>query len=338
MNEKVIIFKNEKTGDLIHAYNAIQKLIKRHFNKEIFIFLSHYNSEMRFLFKEKNIKFKIITEKISIIDKIRIILFFLNKKIKEVYIFKPSNFLFWLPVFFYFKKIKFFGICVDNNNYKRPIIFLRKFLNKHVINDRGTQKIRKSIHDLHMSLLDNNNNTQYSFGTINLDHNFENELKDYILIHFNKFKFNKLNLGLTELYNLIEILKSAGKKIVLTNDLNDNDTNNLLSIKYKKNNKSSVFYYPNVKGADLFKLIGNASIVISFHGMITSIAASQNTRVIDLFNCEINSKNDFYRYKNAFHEFVPKQKNYEFLIPKKNFNNKIKRIENLFKNGRKINY
>ena len=68
------------------------------------------------------------------------------------------------------------------------------------------------------------------------------------------------------------------------------------------------------------------------------MAAIQNTKVIDLFNCEINSKNDFYKYKNAFHEFVPKLKNYEFMIPKKNFNITVNRIKNLLLNGRKINY
>ena len=79
-------------------------------------------------------------------------------------------------------------------------------------------------------------------------------------------------------------------------------------------------------------------IVISFNGTITSMAAIQKTKVIDLFNCKINSVEDFYKYKNAFHEFVPKQKNYEFIIPKKNFSITINRIKNLLTNGRKINY
>ena len=96
-------------------------------------------------------------------------------------------------------------------------------------------------------------------------------------------------------------------------------------------------YYPNIKAESLFKMIGNAKIVISFHGTITTMAAIQKTKVIDLFNCEINSINDFYKYKNAFHEFVPKLKSYEFMIPKKNFSITIKRIENLLVNGRKIN-
>jgi len=336
MNEEIIIFKNDKIGDLLHAYNAIQDIINKNLNKKVLIFLSHYNSEMKFLFKSNNVRFKIITEKINKKDKIKLFLFFLKTNIKEVYIFKPSNFLFFLPLIFYLKKIKFFGICVDNINYKRPALFLRNFLTKISVNDRGSKKIRKSINELYMSLI--NNNSHSKFEIIEENHISKLKSKDYILVHYNKFKFNKLNLGLSDLNILIDKLIKLGKNIVLTNDLNDNFTNNLLLEKYNNQNKEFVSYYPNIKAEDLFKLIGNAKIVISFHGTITSMAAIQKTKVIDLFNCEINSKNDFYRYKNAFHEFVPKLKNYEFMIPKKNFNITINRIENLLLNGRKINY
>ena len=72
MNEKIIIFKNDKIGDLIHAYNAIKNIIDNNLNKEVFIFLSQYNSEMKFLFKSKNVNFKVITEKINVKDKIKL--------------------------------------------------------------------------------------------------------------------------------------------------------------------------------------------------------------------------------------------------------------------------
>ncbi len=338
MNEKIIIFKNDKIGDLIHAYNAIQDVINKNINKEIFIFLSQYNSEMKFLFKSKNVNFKVISEKINIKDKIKLIFFFLKNNIKETYIFKPSNFLFFLPFIFYFKRIKFFAICINNLNYKRPSLFLRKLLNKLVINDRGSKKIRKSIHELHMNLINDNSDINHKFGILEKKDITKLNKENYILIHYNKFKFAKLNLGLNDLEILINMLKKMGKKIVLTNDLNDNFTNNLLLKKYNSENDKFVDYYPNIKAEDLFKLIGNAMIVISFHGTITSMAAIQKTKVIDLFNCKINSVEDFYKYKNAFHEFVPKQKNYEFIIPKKNFSITINRIENLLTNGRKINY
>ena len=50
------------------------------------------------------------------------------------------------------------------------------------------------------------------------------------------------------------------------------------------------------------------------------------------------NKKDFYRYKNAFHEFKPKLNNYEFIIPKRNLEASIKKIRNIISNGRKINY
>ncbi len=337
MNEKIIIFKNDKIGDLLHSYNAIQDIITKNLNKKILIFLSHYNSEMKFLFKSNNVSFKIITEKINIRDKIKLFFFFFKKNIKEVYILKPSNFLFYLPLIFYFKKIKFFGVCVDNNNYKRPVLFLRNFLSRFVINNRGSKKIRKPIHELYMDLLTDNKYLKHKFNSIN---NNTPYLKkgNYIFIHYNKFKFSKLNLGLNELELLINTLKNYEKKIVLTNDLNDKKTNDLLFAKYNNSKKNFVDYYPNIQSEDLFKLIGNAKLVISFHGTITSMAAIQNTKVIDLFNCDIKTKEDFYRYKNAYHEFVPKLDNYEFIIPKKKFNITVNRIDKLLTNGRKINY
>ena len=338
MNEKIIIFKNDKIGDLIHAYNAIKNIIDNNLNKEVFIFLSQYNSEMKFLFKSKNVNFKVITEKINVKDKIKLFFFFLKNNIKEVFIFKPSNFLFYLPLIFYFKRINFFGICIDKNNYRRPALFLRNFLNKLVINDRGSKKIRKSIHELHMNLLKKDNSSEHKFGIVKEKYFNNQKKRDYILIHYNKFKFNKLNLDLQDLEVLIDKLKNFGMKISLTNDLNDHQTNNLLLRKYKSKGEQIVEYYPNIKGEHLFNLIGEAKIVISFHGTITSMAAIQKIKVIDLFNCEIKSIEDFYKYKNAFHEFVPKQKNYQFIIPKKNFSITIRRIENLLANGRKINY
>ena len=51
MNEEIIIFKNDKIGDLLHAYNAIQDIISKNLDKKVLIFLSHYNSDMKFLFK-----------------------------------------------------------------------------------------------------------------------------------------------------------------------------------------------------------------------------------------------------------------------------------------------
>ena len=332
MNEKIVIFKNEKTGDLIHSYNAIKKIISNNANKEIIIYLSYYNFEMRFLFDSNNVRVKCITEKISFIDKLKILIYLFKKNIIKVYIFKPSFFLFILPIFF--GKIKFYGICVKNNSYLRPPKFLRQFLTNFVVNDRGTTKIRPSIHDLHLKLINNEKNS-IKFSSINNKYIKDN--KKYLLIHFNKFKFNMLNWGLNELYIITEKLGEHFDYIALTNDINDEETNTLLSKKYSDFNTAKVKYYPNIKGKSLFELIGNANLVLSFHGMITSIGALQNTKVLDLFNCQIKNKKDFYKYKNAFHEFKPKLDSYEFIIPRENCLTTLKKINRIIANGRKIN-
>ena len=337
MNEKIIIFKNDKIGDLIHAYNAIQNIINNNLDKQIIIFLSHYNSEMKFLFLKKNVKFHIITEKTNFFDKLKILYFFMITNIKKTYIFKPSYFLFLLPLFFYFKKIKFYGICVNNLNYYRPSLFLRKFLERFVVNDRETKKIRKSINDLHMNLTLNENKTNYNLASFKKKELGELK-KEYYLIHFNKYKFSTLDWHLNDFFKIIEELENKKYKIFITNDINDEDTNSSIKKILVNKNLKNITHFPNIKGENFFNLIGNAKLVISFHGMITSIAAVQNTKVLDLFNCDIKNKKDFYRYKNAFHEFKPKLNNYEFIIPKRNLEASIKKIRNIISNGRKINY
>ena len=240
-------------------------------------------------------------------------------------------------MFFYFKRIKFYGICVNNVNYYRPSLFLRNFLERFVVNDRGTKKIRKSINDLHMNLTLNENKTNYNLAFFKKKELGEVK-KEYYLIHFNKYKFSTLDWHLNDFFKIIEELENKTHKIVITNDINDEDTNSLIK-KILENKKSkNITHFPNIKGENFFNLIGNAKLVISFHGMITSIAAVQNTKVLDLFNCEIKNKKDFYRYKNAFHEFKPKLNNYEFIIPKRDLNASIKKIKNIIIHGRKINY
>ncbi len=336
MDDQIVIFKNEKIGDLIHSVNSIKKIILKYPNNKINIFLSHYNSEMKFLFISDNVVFHIISEKINILDKIKILKFFFTKRIKETYIFKPSNFLFFLPFLFYLKKIRFLAICVDNYQYHRPNLFLRKFLNKFVINDRSSRNIRKSISNLHLDLALEQENSNFIFSSLKKNIIDNDILDNYVLIHFNKSKFLSVNWEINDLFTIVNELKNYYKKIVITNDLNDIESNEKITAKYKKD-KKKVIYYPNIMGKSFFDLIGNAKIIISFHGMITSIGAIQNTPVLDLFNCTIKNKNDFYKYKNAFHEFKPKLNNYEFIIPRENLLLTINRIKHLITYGRKFN-
>jgi len=336
MTEKIVIFKNEKIGDLIHGLDAINIIISSNPDKKIVLYLSENNKEMIFLFKNNNVETKVISEKINFIDKLNIFKQVLINNIIKIYILKPSSFLFLLPLIFFYKKTKYFGICVKKKNYFRPSNLLRKLLKFSVINDRKTTKIRKSIYNLHINLVKEDNKIYEHFqDKKNLNNENQNKNK-YILIHYNRFKYNELGWSLEDLTKLIKLIIGLSIKVYLTNDLNDEKTNK--HIKDISLSGELFKHYPNVTGKEFFNLIGQANIVISMHGSITSIAAYQNVCVIDLFNCSINNKNDIYRYKNSFHEFKPKKDNYEFLIPKRNFNITMSRIENLLANGRKINY
>ena len=183
-NKNIVIFKNEKIGDLIHSVNSIKKIIINNPDNQINIFLSHYNSEMKFLFINDNVTFHVITEKINFKDKIKVFIFFLKNKIKETYIFKPSFFLFLLPLFFKFKVPKFYGICVNNVNYYRPPLILRNLLERFVINDRGTKKIRKSINDLHLNLVLNENKSNYNLAILDKKNLTNVNIKNYIFSNF----------------------------------------------------------------------------------------------------------------------------------------------------------
>ena len=59
------------------------------------------------------------------------------------------------------------------------------------------QKIRKSINDLHLNLVLNEDKSNYNLATINKKMPLNENIKNYIFIHFNKFKFKKLNWNST---------------------------------------------------------------------------------------------------------------------------------------------
>ena len=139
MFSKIVIFKNDRIGDLMPSVPAINLIIQNNKDKKIIIYLSETNYKMEFLFNEKNVEVILINYKLPLKNRIDILYFFLKTKISKVYILRPKNFFFLLPLIFYFKRIKFYGLCLNGtNNYKRPNDFLRNFLTKFVVNDRGT--------------------------------------------------------------------------------------------------------------------------------------------------------------------------------------------------------
>ena len=206
MTSKIVIFKNDRIGDLIPSVPAINLIIDKNKDKKIVIYLSEINYKMKFLFDKKNVEVISVKYKLSLKNRICIFYFFFRTKISKVYILRPKNFFFLLPIVFFFKKIKFNGLCLDGtNNYKRPNNFLRKFLTKFVINDRGTLKKRISREMLQLNLVNNDSKT---FLEENYDFNLSSILKkilpsNYCLIHYKKIIFEDLGWGRDGLNKII---------------------------------------------------------------------------------------------------------------------------------------
>ena len=55
-DESIIIFKNDRIGDLMPAVAAINLIINNNKDKKIIIFLSNINYKMKFLFEKKMLK------------------------------------------------------------------------------------------------------------------------------------------------------------------------------------------------------------------------------------------------------------------------------------------
>ena len=337
LKKKIIIFKNDAVGDLVQSLQSINNVIKRYSENEIIIYLSERSKNFSFLLEKENINVKILNYDLSIGEKIQIFKFLLINDIDKIYILTPKNFYFYLPLFF--RKIRFYGLCINSkNNYRRPVNFLRKFLYKFVINDRGTINKRKSTMDLQNELTkDNQYNQKYNIKTsLAIKYHDDLNIKNYIYFHLKLSNFKKLGWGYKELKIILNEFLKYTEKVIFTKDLENNNNfksyqNDFNIIDFsngeKKNNDSKIYLYDNISGIDLFNVINRADKVVAFHGMMTNLASINKNHVLDLFLCEINSFSDYKRYKNAFYEFKPVYKNYDFIIPSKDLNKTIRKME-----------
>lgn len=347
MKSKIIIFKNDRTGDLITSLPSINLLIKENPDKQIIIYLSEINYRMKFLFNYTNVNIRKINYNLSFFNRLNILYQFTISKISEVYIFRPKNFFFLLPIFFYFKNIKFYGFCLNGvNNYKRPNSFLRRFLFKYIINDRGTRTKRVSRQKLHLKLIGSDKTNKLD----NREYNFiiSNKLKtvlpkDYLLIHYKKKVFQELGWGIDGLEKIINKILEYYPNVILINDIEPSNDQEIFKNKYRwhdlssdNSNKksSSVLYLPNISGLDMFNVIKLSKKTIAVHGTITLLGNLLGVPILDIFYCNIKNSDDFYRYKNAFHEWKPNDINYNFIVPSKNLNKTINKMLFSLKNAK----
>ena len=340
--EKIIVLKNDAVGDLTQSLKAIKNIINTHQNKIIEIYLSERSEKFNFLISNNNnIKFKKLSYDLKIIDKLKLIIYLLKNKISNIYILTPKNFYFYLPLLF--RNIKFFGLCINGrNNYKRPSLFLRKYLFRYVINDRGATYRRVHTTELQDDLTKENisntkNNIEVKLNNSNILN--ENLPDNYIYFHLKKNITDKLNWNIDDLIKLFNFLLEKYEHVIFTRDIEINNREDHIRKKFMiidfKNNTilnkdldSKIVLYDNIEGEDLYKTIINSSKVIAFHGMMTNLASIKKKKVVDMWFCDIKNYNDYKNYRNAFYEFKPKYNGYNFIIPSKQIDKTIRKLSN----------
>ena len=129
--KKILILKNDRTGDLFVSLRAINRILNKHYNDEICIFLSHINKKFAFLFP--NLHKKIFSMNLNIFEKINIFIYFLINKIDSVYVLTPKSYYYFLPLFF--RNTKFFAITIKAKR-NRPSKYFLSYLYKYVVLDR----------------------------------------------------------------------------------------------------------------------------------------------------------------------------------------------------------
>ena len=337
IKKHVVILKNDAVGDLVHSIPAIYKIIVNKQVSRITLFLSNQSKDFAFFFDNKKVKVEILNCKLNLFQKFKVFNFFLLNKIDCVYILTPKNFFFYLPLIF--RKVKFFALCLNNiNNYKRPNSFLRKFLFKYKINDRSAVFKRESTLSLQLSLCDNKENYK------NITHNFNPKISDdvkkfikkkYFYFHLKKKHLNELGWDIYELKKLFNNFLEYIDYVYITKDIELDENTNILKESFnsydfttnKSIDKSSkIVFFDNIKGRDLYNVIKYSRKTIAFHGMMTNLASIEKKNILDLYHCKIKSWDDYRNYRNAFYEFKPSYKGYDFSIPNKNIHKTIKKI------------
>ena len=330
MINKVLILKNDRTGDLFVSLNAINKIINKHYNEDLDIFLSDLNHKFSFLFPKLNKKK--ISMNLSIIEKINIFFYLLFNNVKTVYILTPKNFYYYLP--FVFRNIKFYGITIKSSK-SRPSLFLKKYLYKSVELDRLNIKKRKSSYEIQSSLIDTNLNKDYLNNDFSLNHSFIYP-ENFIYFHYKRSLFeNLLKWDLDTMCKFLEVLGNKYENILFSSEINDKDKNNFFSSKYNSfdfndnkkinHNNKNIFFLKDIDGYNLFDAVKKSSRIISPEGIITHMGYYLNKPILALMHFNLSNRQDFISQIISCKEWFPPT-NYNFIVLKKNFNKSIQKI------------
>ena len=331
MTQKVLILKNDRTGDLFVSLNAINKIINKHYNEDIDIFLSNVNHKFSFLFPKLNKKK--VSMDLSIIEKIKIFFYLLFNDINTIYILTPKNFYYYLP--FFFRNIKFYGITIKSSK-SRPGIFLKKYLYKSVELDRINIKKRKSSYEIQSSLIDTDLTKNYLNNEFSLNHSFVYP-KDFIYFHYKLNLFEKLlKWDLDTVCKFIELLSTKYENILFSSEINDEDKNNFFSNRYnsfdfinnKKTdlNKKNIIFLKDIDGYNLFDAVKKSSRIISPEGIITHMGYYLKKPILALMHFNLHSRQDFISQIISCKEWFPPD-NYQYIVLKKDFSKSLKKLK-----------
>ena len=334
---KIVVLKNDSIGDTIHSLPCINEILVKHNSDQIYFFLSKINRYTFFFFKKPNTHLKVFNYSLSILEKIKVFMFFLFNKVDTAYILSPKNFYFYLPIFF--RNTKFCGLCLNGNDKKfRPLIFLRKYLSFYLVNDRTLKGKRESLKNLQLKLI-NNGKIVHSSNMLNLNIISENKNnfslpEEYIFFHFKSDIFAKINWDEKKINNFLTKLSDHFEVLFIT-DIEGNDyvkffKDNFNCYDYDKNvyfsRNSKITYLHNIFGLELFKVIANSTKTIAPHSSFTNLSSFFNIPTIDIFYMKSFSKTDLQSYRNAAREFSPFNNKYFRIIPSINYDKTVKKI------------
>jgi hypothetical protein len=331
LKKKVLILKNDRTGDLFVSHKAINRILSKHCEDEIIMFLSNINYKFNFLFP--NISFKTFPMYLNIFHKLKIILYLIFNKLDTVYILTPKNFYYYLP--FIFRKIKFYAITIKSNNGNRPNKFLNKFLYKTVLIDRSKITKRNSSYIIQESLIENTKNEFLLNKNSKVDHNFVYPDK-FDVFHYKHNLFNNLlEWSLDDTCKFLENINNNKKYLLFSSEINDEKINSFFSNRYntydfdnndkKHINEKKIIFLKNIDGYNLFDLINKSSRVICPEGIMTHMAYYLKKDVTALMFFIIKNKKNFIEQVISCKEWFPPE-NYKFIVLKKNLSKSILKI------------
>ena len=320
---KILILKNDRVGDLFNSLDGINAIIKDNPNVKVEIILSQISQKLSFLFEIENVTVTFLPYHLRTLDKLKLCFKILNNSFEKIYILSPKNFYFYLP---FFCKSKFYAITIINSSKSRPLnIFLKKLF-KYKVNNRDDKRINDNINSLIFNLCSSKELSSYK-NILNhipqcssLFQNNINLFKNFIHIHYKDSIFKKNGWSIESFFKLLDNI-SYKNKVILTSDYGNFDYHKYFltnfshldfpNITEKINSSKNIHYLHNIDTCDLFKLVSLSNTVISPHGAMTVMASYLKKKVIDIFDTNINI--------NAFREYKPYNKNYNFFIIKPDF-------------------